>query len=321
MGKLGLHFSHEQFAPSILLTLAKRAEAIGFSLGLSSDHFHPWNTAQAHSGFAWSWLGAALSHTRLSFGIVNCPTFRYHPAIIAQAAATLDEMFPGRFWLAVGSGQALNEAILGEHWPAKAERNARLKEAVEIIRALWKGEKVSHHGRIHVEEAVLYTRPRKPILLVGAAITPATAGWAASWADALITTSQPLKQLEQVVHAWKEKGGEHKPMILKVQLSYGRTMEEARQGAFEQWKTNVFGSSMQAELRSPEQFEQAALHVKPEDLHDHVNISNEPEQHSEWIDQYKAMGFHDVVLHNVNSHQEQFLEECASRILERWPVS
>jgi coenzyme F420-dependent glucose-6-phosphate dehydrogenase len=321
MPNIGYHLSHEQFAPSTLLTLAKRAESAGFSFGLSSDHFHPWNSQQGHSGFAWSWLGAALCHTRLSFGVVNCPTYRYHPAIIAQAAATLDEMFPGRFWLAVGSGQALNEAIVAEHWPAKAERNARLKEAVDIIRALWQGETVTHHGLIHVEEAVLYTRPQNAITLVAAAITPATAGWAASWADALITISQPLKKLEQVARAWNENGGEHKPMILKVQLSYGQTLEEARQGAFEQWKTNVFGSSMLAELRNPEQFEQAALHVKPEELHDHINISDEPEQHGDWIEQYIAMGFHKIVLHNVNCHQEQFLEECGSRIVQRWSAA
>lgn len=180
MVKLGYHISHEQFPPSKLLQLAKKAEESGFQFGLSSDHFSTWNTNQGHSGFAWSWLGAALCHTKMNFGVVNCPCFRYHPAVIAQAAATLDEMYPERFWLSVGSGQALNEAITGQHWPAKQKRNDMLKESVDIIRALWRGETVTNHGLIKVEEATLYTRPKSALPIVGAAITPDTAKWLAS---------------------------------------------------------------------------------------------------------------------------------------------
>jgi coenzyme F420-dependent glucose-6-phosphate dehydrogenase len=315
MVKIGYHISQEQYPPSELLNLAKMAEKAGFQFGLSSDHFHAWNSNQGHSGFVWSWLGAAMCQTDLSYGVVNCPSFRYHPAIIAQAAATLDEMYPGRFWMAVGSGQALNEAIIGEHWPAKQERNEPLKEAVDIIRALWDGETVTHRGLIKVEEATLHTRPKKDIPIVGAAITPATAGWVASWADALITVSQPFEKLQEVVDQWKKNGGEKKPMVLKVQLSYDKSMIGAMEGAFEQWKTNIFGSDMLAELRNPMQFEQAAMHIKPEEMKEHVNISDDPGQHIEWIEKYIKMGFNEIVLHNVNKKQEQFIEIFGSKVL------
>lgn len=315
MATLGYHFSHEQFSPGTLLQYAKMAEEAGFKFGISSDHFHPWNHEQGQSGFAWSWLGAAMSSTNLRYGVVNCPCFRYHPAIIAQAVATLDEMFPERFWIAVGSGQAMNESITGKHWPAKQERNDRLKEAVDIMRALWKGETVTHHGLIKVEEATLYTRPKTEIEVVGAALTPETAKWLASWADSLITVSQPEDKLQKMVDTWKSNGGEHKPMKIKVQLSYDKTMEDALQGAHEQWKTNVFGSAMLAELRTPKQFEQAARHVRPEELHGHVNISHEPERHIEWLQKYVEMGFSEIDLHNVNTKQEQFMDVFAESVI------
>ena len=152
MARIGYHASHEQYAPSHLLHLVRQAADTGFQSAMCSDHIMPWSERQGHSGFAWSWLGAALEATPLSFGVVTVPGgWRYHPAIVAQAAATLAEMYPGRFWIAPGSGELLNEHIVGRHWPEKAERNARLFEAVEIIRALWAGEMVNHRGRITVE--------------------------------------------------------------------------------------------------------------------------------------------------------------------------
>jgi coenzyme F420-dependent glucose-6-phosphate dehydrogenase len=315
MAKIGYHISHEQFPPSELLTYAKKAEEAGFQFCLSSDHFHTWNESQGHSGFAWSWLGAAMAQTSINFGVVNCPTFRYHPAIIAQAVATLDEMFPDRFWISVGSGQALNEAIIGEHWPEKTKRNDKLKEAVEIMRDLWKGKTVTRDGLIKVEKATLYTRPKTEIAVVGAAITPETAGWLAGWADGLITVLQPMEKLEKVVEAWRSNGGENKPMILKVQLSYDETDEAAREGGHEQWKTNVFGSDMLAELRTPKEFEQAGEFVKPEEMDGGVNISSDPQKHIEWLQKYIDMGFHELVLHNVNKKQEQFIKVFGEKVL------
>src|SRR5215212_6985233 len=140
MARFGLHCSHEQIPPSALLRSARRAQDAGFQFGMSSDHFSPWSSDQGHSGFAWSFLGAALAVTELTFGVVNAPGQRYHPAIIAQAAASLSEMFPGgRLWVAVGTGENSNEHITGDPWPPKAERNARLLECVEVIRALFAG--------------------------------------------------------------------------------------------------------------------------------------------------------------------------------------
>lgn len=315
MVKIGYHASHEQFSPASLLDYVKKAEKAGFQLAHCSDHFHPWSRQQGQSGFAWSWLGAAMSQTSFKFGIVNCPAYRYHPAIIAQAAATLDVMFPGRFWISIGSGQSMNEAVVGGDWPGKEERNTRLKESADIIRALWKGETVTKKGLIEVKDATLYTRPESNIPLFGAAITPETAAWLATWADGMITISQPIEKLTKVVDAWKSHGGENKPMILKIQLSYDLSKEEARQGAFEQWRTNIFGSDMLAELRTPQQFEQAAELVKPEDMDEFVDISHEPEQHIEWMEQYKALGFRELVLHNVNRKQEQFIETFGEKVL------
>src|SRR5687767_13176998 len=153
MPLIGYHCSHEQYAPAELLANVKLAAAAGFTAAMCSDHFSPWSERQGHSGYAWSWLGAALQATGIPFGVVTVPGYRYHVAVLAQKAATLAEMFPGRFWAALGSGEAMNEHITGERWPTKPERNARLKECVDIIRALWRGETVTHRGLVTVEEA------------------------------------------------------------------------------------------------------------------------------------------------------------------------
>ncbi|WP_420147505.1 TIGR03885 family FMN-dependent LLM class oxidoreductase [Spirosoma sp.] len=315
MLKIGYHASHEQFKPSTLLTYIQRAQQAGFIAGSSSDHFHPWSNRQGESGFAWSWLGAALQATTLSFGVVNAPGQRYHPAVIAQAAATLAEMFPERFWMAVGTGQFLNEHITGEKWPTKADRNARLAESVEIIRALWKGETVSHKGLVTVEEAKLYTRPDVAPLLFGAAVTSKTAEWVGGWADGLLTISQPKEQLQEVVGAFRRGGGEGKPMYLKVQLSYASTDEAARQGAYDQWRSNIFPNAMLTELRMPEQFDMAGQLVNLQEVDKMVHISSDPGQHAAWLQQYVDMGFDQLTLHNVNLEHERFIDDFGQHVL------
>jgi coenzyme F420-dependent glucose-6-phosphate dehydrogenase len=313
---LGYHISHEQFPPSELLRLAQRADAAGFDAALNSDHFHPWSERQGHSGFAWSFMGAALATTRLSsLGVVNAPGQRYHPAIIAQALGTLAEMFPGRVWAALGSGQALNERITGERWPAKDERNARLRECVEIIRALLRGEEVSHRGRVTVEQARLYTRPQTPPLLAGAALTPETAQWVGGWADALITASGPREHVARVVEAFRRGGGEHKPMFLKVQLSWAPTETRALQGAQEQWASNILPSSVLSELRSPAQFDAVAGVVQPGDLHGAVRISSDLGRQLAWLAEDVELGFSRIYLHNVNRDQERFIDAFAAEVL------
>jgi probable non-F420 flavinoid oxidoreductase len=298
-----------------LLEYVTLAEQAGFDGALSSDHFHPWMTQQGESGFAWSWLGAALQATRLSFGVVNAPGQRYHPAIIAQAAATLAEMFPDRFFIAVGSGQALNELVTGGRWLTKADRNARLKESVDVIRALWRGETVNHRGLVTVEEATLFTRPAINPLIIGAAVSPDTAAWVGSWADGLITISRPPGELQKVVEAFRRGGGEGKPMFLKVQLSYAADEKAARQGAHDQWRGNIFSNNLLTDLRRPEQFEAAAEFVNPAELDGFVRISAEPQQHVDWLRQDLELGFERLFLHNVNREQEAFIHTFGEQVL------
>lgn len=312
---IGYHASHEQFKPSQLLSLVQQAEQAGFTHALSSDHFFPWSEAQGESGFAWSWLGAAMQATKMEFGIVNAPGQRYHPAIIAQAVATLCEMFPNRFWIATGSGQLLNEHITGNQWLTKAGRNERLKESVIIMRELWAGNTVNHTGHVTVQDAKLYTRPQYIPSVIGAAITPETAEWVGSWADGLITISKPPKELQEVVEAFRRGGGAEKPMYLKVQLSYHSNLEKARQGAHEQWKNNIFPSALLAEVPLPAGFDAAGTMVEPNEMEPHVRISNNPEDHLKWLQQDVELGFSNLYLHNVNLEQEQFIEDFGRYVL------
>jgi G6PDH family F420-dependent oxidoreductase len=172
---IGWHASHEQIAPSRLLADVQHAESAGFQAAWSSDHFSPWSTRQGESGFAFAWLGAALSATSFPFGMVNAPGQRYHPAIVAQAVGTLAEMFPGRLTVALGSGEFSNEHITGEPWPDKATRNARLGECVQVIRSLLNGTEVTHDGLVRVDRARLWTVPDEQPALFATAVSEATA--------------------------------------------------------------------------------------------------------------------------------------------------
>ncbi|GAB3727183.1 TIGR03885 family FMN-dependent LLM class oxidoreductase [Spirosoma lituiforme] len=315
MIKIGYHSSHEQFKPSELLARIQQAEQAGFTAGTCSDHFHPWSDKQGESGFAWSWLGAALQATSLSFGVVNAPGQRYNPAIIAQAAATLADMFPERFWIAVGTGQYLNEHINGERWPSKADRNTRLKECVDIMRALWNGETVTHRGLVTVDEARLYTRPAIKPLIVGAAVTSKTAEWVGSWADALITTSRPHEELKEVVDAFRQGGGAGKPMFLKVQLSYDPDAKKAESSALEQWRGNIFPNSVMTELRMPSFFDDAGDLVDVASFRKLVRISADLNQHADWLLEDLSLGFEQISLHNVNRQQQGFIDDFGAQVL------
>jgi coenzyme F420-dependent glucose-6-phosphate dehydrogenase len=314
---IGVHASHEQFAPDRLLRLVRAAQAAGFDAAMCSDHWAPWSEEQGQSAFAWSWLGAALEATSMPLGVVNAPGQRYHPAIVAQAAATLSAMYPDRFWLAIGSGQLLNEHITGERWPAKAERNARLRECADVMRRLWAGETVSHDGQVTVSEARLWTRPARPPLLVGAAVTPETAGWVAEWADALITVGQEADALDRVVDAFRAGGGEGKPMYLQVHLAYAPTESEARDAAFAQWRQNTLPNAVMTDLRDPSQIAAAATHVTPDDLDGAVRISADLGRHVDWIERDLGLGFDAVYLHEVGPDQERFVEAFGRGVLPK----
>ena len=317
MARIGFHASHEQFPPSELLRLAVLAERAGFDCAMSSDHFRPWGTAQGHSGFAWSWLGAALQATRLPFGVISAPGYRYHPAVLAQAAATLAEMFPRRLWLALGSGQRLNEDLTGAAWPDKAERNARLRECADVIRALLRGETVTHRGRVTLVDGRLYSLPEEPPLLLGAAVTEATAELVGGWADGLLTVSADPDAVRKVADAFRRGGGEGKPMVMQVGLSWAPTEEEALRAAHEQWRTNVLGGEVNWELRSPEDFDTATRFVRPEDMRGSVLVSSDPGRHAAWLARYVELGFSELQLHQVGRNQAAFVEEFGARVLPR----
>lgn len=315
--RVGYHASHEQFAPSHLLELVKRSERAGFEHAMCSDHIHPWSEEQGESGFAWSWLGAAMQATGMSYGVVTAPVQRYNPAIIAQAGATLTQMFPGRFWMSVGSGQALNEAINGGDWPPKDVRNERLLEAAGVIRALWRGERVLHSGLVQVREARLYSLPGSPPDLLAAAVTAGTARWAGGWADGLITISRPIEELRRVVEAFRAGGGEGKPVYVQVKLSYSQDEEAAVKGAWEQWRFVLLDNIVNTDLRLPEQFTAATANVRPGDVRRAVFCSPDPAEHARWLEEISALGVDAAYLHNVNREQERFLDVFGEKVLPR----
>jgi coenzyme F420-dependent glucose-6-phosphate dehydrogenase len=283
---------------------------------MCSDHFHPWSNRQAQSGFAWSWLGAALQATTMTFGTVCAPGQRYHPAVIAQAAATLSEMFSDRLWVAVGSGEALNESITGATWPQKHQRNLRLHESVEIIRALWAGETVTTHGLVVTEAARLYSRPSSPPVLLGAALSPETARWVGSWADGLITVAGPRDNMRAVVDAFREGAGGDRPMFLQAAVSFAPTDEEAALAAHDQWRHCLLTAAQLADLSSPSAFDDASADFAVYGVMSKVRVSSNIHHHVEWLHQDCDMGFERIYLHNVaRDHQEHFIEACAKHLI------
>lgn len=313
--KIGFHASHEQFAPSLLLALAAQAQDAGFDAVKSSDHFHPWSAKDAQSGFAWSWLGAAMARTHVPFGTITAPGYRYHPAIVAQAIATLAEMFPERLWVALGSGQAINEAITGQFWPEKAERNARLKECVEIIRQLLAGETVTHRGRVTVVQARLYSLPRAVPPLFGAAVTPETASFVGGWADGLLTTGGELEDVRQVVDAFRAGGGEGKPVMIQDALSWAPTEDEAFEQAIQQWAGSAAGGEVNWDLRQPADFDTLSRLVGRKEIGETVAVSADLGAHAQRIARYSELAVDSVYLHNVGANQRQFVDSFGSKVL------
>jgi probable non-F420 flavinoid oxidoreductase len=317
MARIGWHASHEQIAPGRLLDDVRHAERAGFAFAMSSDHFSPWSARQGQSGFAWAWLGAAMAVTRLPFRVVSAPGQRYHPAVLAQAIATLAEMFPGRLVTCLGSGEASNEHITGDRWPPKAERNARLRECAEVIRALLAGDEVTHRGLVHVDRARLWSRPPEPPPLFGAAVSPETARWLGGWADGLATVHQPPDALARVVAAFREGGGEGKPMLLQTHVSWADDDDAALAIAWDQWRSNVFAPPIPWDLETPEHFDALADHVRPEDVTGTVIVSSDPGRHVAWIEEAAALGFDEIAVHHVGQEQRGFIDAWSRDVLPR----
>lgn len=313
------HVSHEQFAPSVLLELTETAEAAGFHGAMSSDHFKPWSRSQGHSGFSWSWIGAALARTRFPIGLIAAPGYRYHPAIVAQAAATLADMFPGRFWLALGSGERVNEDVVGAYWPPKPQRNERLREAAEFIRRLLNGECVQHDGSFTAIDAELFSRPARPPPLLGAAVSSASAKFVGLFSDGLLTVGSPATPIEDVIESFRSSAGATKPVRVQIAVNWADSPAAALQGAYDHWRFLALGGDANWELRSPDDFAAATRHIKPEDMRESVFVFVEPRALVEELQRYEALGVDAVYVHQVDLNQRAFIEMMQREVLPRFP--
>ncbi len=314
--RVGFHASHEQISPGQLLADVQHAERAGFDMAMCSDHLSPWGARQGHSGYAWSWLAAALATTGLDLGCVSAPGQRYHPAVHAQKIATLGQMFPGRFWVALGSGEAVNEHVTGDRWPTKETRTDRLEECVDVIRRLLAGEEVTHDGLVRVDRARVWERAEPAPLLVGPAVSVSSAARVAAWADGLVTVNQPVHTLEEVLTAYRSAGGRGRT-ALQVHLSWAPTEEEAEGVAHDQWRTNVFGEPVSWDVETPEAFDVVAEHIPSEVVRESVRVSADLGRHREWLTEYLELGFDDLYLHFVGQEQGRFLDTFGEHVLPR----
>lgn len=310
----GFHASHEQISPRHLLADVQLAEQVGFEAAMCSDHLEPWSERQGHSGLAWPWLGAALATTKLAFGTVTAPGQRYHPVIVAQAIATLGQMFPGRFWTALGSGENANEHVTGESWPRKEVRQQRLEECVDIISRLLDGETVSHDGLVTVDQARVWERADPRPKLIAPAVTVDTAVRGARWADGLATINQDPDMLRQMLNAWGEAGGAPHT-VLQVHLSWAPTDEEAYAIAHDQWRSNVFSAPACWDLTVPAFDAVSAEGVSPEQVRRSVIVESDLGRLAERIHALASLGFDAVYLHHVGQDQRPWLEAAGTALL------
>lgn len=310
---IGYHASHEQLPPGRLLDAVVQAEQAGFDGAMCSDHLAPWSVRQGESGYAWSWLGAALASTSFSLGVVTAPGQRYHPVITAQAIATLEEMFPGRFWAALGSGEAMNEHVTGDAWPPKERRNRRLQESVEVIRSLLAGEEVTRSGEVDVHRARVWSRPAAPPPLLGAAVTAETAGWVAGWADGLATVAQPRHILERVISAYRDAGGGG-PRVLQVHIALEETEDAALAVVRDQWRHSVIRESLW-DIEQPEDFDALAGDPTDDELRGGALLGSDGVQMAERIAALVRLGFDRVYIHSIGPDQATFLERARRELV------
>lgn len=316
----------ERFHPNEILELAAVAETYGFRGVMAADHYQPWIPAQGHASFVWNVLSAIGQTTAGDLGTgVTAPTFRWHPAMVAQASATLAAMYPDRHWLGVGSGEAINEHVVARYWPETHERINRMFEAVEIIKKLYAaglaGRDVRHEGQFYrMESTRLWTMPeRAPHVLVATA-GPVTAKRAGRVADGLITEAAPVEKVALLLQRFAEGARESgrdaaaMPKVLRLHLSWAPTDEEAMQAALTEWPIGAlrFGRS---DIRSPFELEQLAKLVRPADFAGRMPISADPDVHRAHIQQYLDLGFDRVYLHNAGRNQREWLEVFGRDVL------
>lgn len=314
MVEIGYALSSEEHRPKDLVRYAQRAEEAGFPFALISNHYHPWIDCQGQSPFVWSVIGGiahTTDHLRLGTG-VTCPIMRIHPAIIAQAAATPASMMPGRFFLGVGTGENLNEHILGDHWPPADIRLEMVKEAVEIIRLLWQGGTQSYWGNYYtVENARIYTLPDELPPIMVAASGPKAAEAAGSIGDGFVSTAPEGELIER----FKAGGGGSKPRYGQLTVCWARTESEARRTAYEWWPNAGIKGELSQELPTPAHFEQACGLVKEEDVAGKIICSPDPDRHIAAIKKFVDAGYDHVYIHQVDPDQEGFFRFYEREIL------
>ncbi|MCH1881535.1 TIGR03885 family FMN-dependent LLM class oxidoreductase [Agrococcus sp. ARC_14] len=314
MAIIGFHASHEQIPPSALLQHVQHAEQAGFAAAMCSDHLAPWSLRQGHSGHSWAWLGAALASTSLPFGVVTAPGQRAHPAVVAQAIATLGEMFPGRFWAALGSGENVNEHVTGEPWPDKATRERRLIESADVMRRLLAGEEVSHSGEIVVDGARVWSRPPEPPPLIGAAVSPVSAASHARWADGLITVAADGPALRDVLTAYRDAGGRG-PVSAQLHLSWAPDERDALAIALDQWAYGTLGPPATWDIATPAEFDRRSVDVDEEAIRRAVTISSDLAVHVARVAEILDAGYDAVYLHHVGQEQSAFIDAFGERVL------
>ena len=305
MPEIGVFLSSEEHGPSELVRQAELAEQAGFRSVLISDHFHPWIDRQGESSFVWSVIGAIAASTdlRVTTG-VTCPTVRIHPAVLAQAAATSQILLDGRFVFGVGSGEALNEHILGDRWPSVEIRLKMLEEAMEVIRLLWKGGLVNHHGEFYtVENARLYSVPASPPPIAVSAFGPVAAEVAARVGDGFVTVAPDAGLLS----TYRQHGGSG-PAIAAVKVCWDQDESRARKLAHELWPTECLSGQLSQELPMPAHFEAAANIVTEEMVGDTLACGPDPEKHVKAISAYLEAGFDQVYVNQIGADQEGFLD-------------
>jgi G6PDH family F420-dependent oxidoreductase len=311
--RIGYFLSTEEFGPADLVAQARAAERSGFEALWISDHYHPWNDAQGQSPLVWSVIGAISQVCRLPITTaVTCPTIRIHPAIIAQAAATSAVMCEGRFTLGVGSGEAVNEHILGDPWPTTAVRLEMLEEAVAVIRKLWSGRFVNHHGRHYtVDRARIFTRPERPPSVYVSGFGPKSVALAARIGDGYITT----KPHPGLIRAFRDGGGGGKPVQGAFKVCVAADEDEAVRIAHERWPNSGLPGELAQVLPSPRHFEQATELVSPDAVRNMFVCGPDADGHVAEIDTYARAGFDEVYVANIGPHQDRFFRLYADRVL------
>jgi coenzyme F420-dependent glucose-6-phosphate dehydrogenase len=323
--RIGYAAMLEQFHPSDLLEWCPQAEAAGFTAGfMVSEHFHPWTPEQGQSAFAFSFLGALGQVTTLPIGCgVTCPGFRYHPVVIAHAAATLGAMYPGRFWLGLGAGEALNEHVIGGEWPEIGIRSAMLFEAIEVINKLFTGNVVKHDGEYFtLESAKLYTRPEQPVPIYVATAGPLNARRTGKNADGIITVGAADEKIGMLwgkfADGAREAGRDPDtmPKLLQIHLSWAESHAEAEAQAVREWPNGGMAFPKQ-DIRNPEDFASIAKLVRPEHFVDRVLISADLDEHAAHLQKFVDMGFDEIHVHNVGRNQAEFIKAFGERVLPR----